>query len=260
MLYTNMPVFGERPAVLYEQAFYPGGQQTATGLPTDLGMQYAVQTAKAQYYHPALPATDELLIVDVERWHVWPWVQGSAHRTSVEKYANVARRIKAASNQPVCVYSIAPSAGILHANWSVTDPAVRAAWTTHSDVTAEVLVPEVDALCPALYTYYGGETAFQLDQAITQWEVYARETIAEARRMAPGKPVYAFAWPQYHSGGMYKDYRLLEDRYWRAQLELLRELADGVILWGGWNFDTNRQANFDPNASWYRIYREIFPE
>ncbi len=260
MLYSNMPAVGDRPAVLYEHAYYPGGQQTATGLPTDLGYQYAVQNAQAQYYHPALPATNELVVIDVERWHVWPWVVGDAHRTAIEKYADVASRTRAGTNQPVCIYSIAPAAGLLHANWSVTDPAIRAAWTAASDVTAEVLVPEVDALCPALYTYYGGTTEAELDQSIAQWQTFALETIAEARRIAPDKPVYTFVWPQYHSGGTYSDYRLLEDRYWRAQLELVRDHADGVILWGGWDFTTNRQAVFNPNASWYQIYQEIFPD
>ncbi len=255
-----MPAMGKRPAVVYEHAYYPGGQQTADGRPTALGYQYAVQNALDQYFHPVVPATHDLVVIDVERWHVWPWVVGDAHRASVEKYAEVARETRAGTNQPVCVYSIAPSAGLLHSNWSVTDPAVRAAWTAHSDVTTEVLLPEVDALCPALYTYYGGTTEQALGQSIEQWKGFARETIAEARRMAPGKPVYTFVWPQYHTGGTYKDYRYLEDRYWRAQLELVKEQADGVILWGGWNFTTNLQQPFNPNASWYRIYREVFPD
>ena len=180
MLYSNMPALGEKPAVLYEQAYYPGGQQTADGRPTDLGYQYAVQNALAQYSALA-PANNELVIIDVERWHVWPWVEGAAHQTSINKYAEVAQRTRAGLNQPVCVYSIAPSAGLLHSNWSVTRPDIRAAWTTHSDMTAQTLVPEVDALCPALYTYYGGTTAAELDAAIVQWQTFARETIAEAR-------------------------------------------------------------------------------
>lgn len=259
MLYSNMPATGDRPAVVYEHAYYPGGQQQTDGRPTAFGIQYGAQVARDQYHHPVIPATDELVIVDVERWHVWPWVSGQAHRENVEKYNYVMEQTRLALGQPACLYSIAPNAGILHANWSVTDPQIRSDWTTHSDITSEVLLSNIDAFCPALYTYYGGDTPQALAQAIAQWQVYARETIAEARRMDADKPVYVFLWPQYHSGGIYDDFRYLEDDYWRAQLELVKELADGVILWGGWNFNTNRQQAFNANASWWRIYQEVIP-
>jgi hypothetical protein len=51
------------------------------------------------------------------------------------------------------------------------------------------LVSSLDVSLPSLYTFYDYQPG---------WVTYAIANIMEARRMNPGKPVFAFLWPQYH--------------------------------------------------------------
>jgi len=100
------------------------------------------------------------------------------------------------------------------------------------------LVPlsrSVDAVFPSLYTFYddmGG------------WKIYARQTLAEAHRY--GKPVYVFLWPQFHDSNPELRGRYLPRAFWRMELDLCAELADGVVLWGGW------QAPWEEHAAWWQ--------
>ena len=93
----------------------------------------------------------------------------------------------------------------------------------------------VDAVFPSLYTFYSD---------LAGWKSYARQTLIEARRY--GKPVYAFLWPQFHDSNAELGGHEVPPEYWRAELELCAELADGVVLWGGY------QTPWDENAAWWR--------
>lgn len=103
------------------------------------------------------------------------------------------------------------------------------------------LSASVDILFPSIYTFYD-------DQA--GWKKYAEAQICEARRMSD-KPVYVFLWPEVHNRGYGSDRPLSAD-YWRLQLETARRLADGVVLWGGWDIRANKPRQFDPSAGWWR--------
>jgi hypothetical protein len=92
------------------------------------------------------------------------------------------------------------------------------------------LAQRVDAVFPSLYTFY---------EDVEAWKSYARQTLVEARRYR--KPVYAFLWPEYHDSTVLRG-QLVPLPYWRAQLELCSELADGVVLWGGWGQRWNEDA------------------
>jgi hypothetical protein len=93
----------------------------------------------------------------------------------------------------------------------------------------------VDMVFPSLYTFYDD---------LEGWKSYARQTLKEARRY--GKPVYAFIWPQFHDGNPELRGQDVPPAFWRAELDLCAELADGVVLWGGW------RAHWDESAPWWQ--------
>jgi len=105
------------------------------------------------------------------------------------------------------------------------------------------LAPHVDVVFPSLYTFYDDPKG---------WESYARQTLLEARRY--GKPIYPFLWPEYHnSNAALRDHEIPPD-VWRAELELCAKLADGVVLWGGY------QKRWNENAPWWRETQAFIQE
>jgi hypothetical protein len=115
------------------------------------------------------------------------------------------------------------------------------AWQTEND-RLSALASSVDIIYPSIYTFYP-------DQA--GWVKYAVAQISEARRYAPWRPVYAFLWPQYHDSNATLRYTYLASDYWRLQLQTIRQYADGVVIWGGWDFSANKAAQWDASAQWW---------
>jgi len=96
------------------------------------------------------------------------------------------------------------------------------------------LATHIDAVFPSLYTFY---------EDIEGWQSYARQTLTEARRY--GKPVYAFLWPEFHDSTPRRGEQI-PVAYWRTELELCGEMADGVVLWGGWG------QHWQEDAAWWQ--------
>lgn len=106
---------------------------------------------------------------------------------------------------------------------------------------AGMLNPHVDFLAPSLYTFYNRPA---------EWQTYARAQISEARRISD-KPVYAFLWPRFHDQGKKKQPPAIPSDFWRLQLDTMAEIADGVILWGGWNFGKWASMKWNSQAPWW---------
>lgn len=109
-----------------------------------------------------------------------------------------------------------------------------APWMTENDM-AQTIVDSQDAAFPSLYTFYADREG---------WVKYAVAQIAEARRLAKGKPVYVFLWPQYHESNHINGLDYLKGDYWRLELETVQKYADGAILWGGYQQAWNEQAEW----------------
>ena len=116
------------------------------------------------------------------------------------------------------------------------------AWQQRNDDVAPIAM-QADILFPSIYTFYPDEAG---------WKKYAIAQIQEARRIAPGKPVYAFLWNQYEVEGTGSNY--LPPDYWRMELETVRQYADGVVIWGGY------QQNWDPSAPWWQETESFLKE
>jgi hypothetical protein len=87
------------------------------------------------------------------------------------------------------------------------------------------------------------------------WVKVAIENIKEARRLGNGKPVYVFLWPLYDANpaterNMVHTY--IGSEFWTLQLETVKAHADGAIIWGGWDFERGRRAQWINSTQWWQ--------
>jgi hypothetical protein len=169
--------------------------------------------------------------IDIENWPVRS-MPVNARRKTIDKLASLIDSPRAtAPHLHLGFYGILPDI----AYW----PLIRhdkeyEAWL-EVNRELDVLANHVDAIFPSLYTFYDD---------LDGWNNYARQTLAEARRY--GKPVYAFLWPEFHDSNVLLRGRKLPPDFWRAELDLCANLADGIVLWGGW------QQHWDEHAPWWQ--------
>jgi hypothetical protein len=169
--------------------------------------------------------------LDIENWPLLA-VSAAVRRRNIEKLTrtiDVARL--AAPKARLGFYGILP--GIAY--WPLQQhDAAYGEWLTVNREIAP-LAEHVDAVFPSLYAFYDDLEA---------WKSYARQTLIEARRY--GKPVYAFVWPEFHDSNLALRGREVPRAFWRAELDLCAELADGIVLWGGW------QRRWSDSAPWWQ--------
>ena len=123
---------------------------------------------------------------------------------------------------------------------SLKQPSSKDYQTWHERNRELVAIAEkVDIIFPSLYTF----TSNQDD-----WVKYAIENIREAKKY--GKPVYPYLWPQYHVSSRNK-LEYISSEFWELQLNTVKEHADGVVIWGGWDHENNRQFEWDNEAGWW---------
>ena len=72
------------------------------------------------------------------------------------------------------------------------------------------------------------------------WRTRFRHVMSEAAAVAPGKPVYAYLWPQYHDGTKLAG-RYLTPDHWRYELETAQQLCSGVVIWSPWSSDPDQR-------------------
>ena len=114
------------------------------------------------------------------------------------------------------------------------------AWQTENDRLAE-LEGNMDLLFPSLYTFYNNPTG---------WQTFAISQICEARRLST-KPVIAFLWPEFHDSGTSNKEPFIDAEFWKLQLTVVKEYADGIVLWGGYDLKQGRPRNWDESAAWW---------
>lgn len=107
------------------------------------------------------------------------------------------------------------------------------------------LADSVDVICPSLYAFYNDYDA---------WVKYAKANIEEAKRLANGKPVYAFLWPKYHNSNKESGKKFIEKEFWKLQLETVYNSGiDGVIIWDSSMVTNNPEDKvWDPSREWWK--------
>lgn len=228
-LYRNKPNLStyhiQPTSIVYEESIFPNA--TSKKLPDKSSVERVSRSLQG--------ATKKVVIVDIERWPL----KGNTVEVRIAvdnyvKYMKLLRSFRIPSisigyygNLPVTDYgsSLAQTSSTVYKNWQKVNDQVKP------------MVNTVDVLYPSVYT-------FNNDQL--NWRRYAIAQIAEARRIAPGKPVVAFIWPQFHgaSNGAIR-YKYIPAAFWRQQLELMYRIADGVVIWGGYN------QQWDSRAPWW---------
>jgi hypothetical protein len=207
--------------ILYWQNFGDGGDYEEP----DEG-----KTREAVHF-PLTATTDNLLVLDIEHW---PMTAEGIPET-VRKYNQVADWVK--SERPelkIGYYGVPPRRNY---NDAITTSTVRLApWYATNDSLAG-MVTHVDVLFPSLYTFKND---------IPAWITYAKANIAEAKRLAQGKPIYPYIWYKYHNSTPLKD-QFIDRAFWRIQLETIKNSGvDGVVIWG-----SGGKATWDGTEEWW---------
>lgn len=237
-LYKDKPdlsVYGIRPTALWYESQMFVANQAATAMPVEL----LVRSLAHDWKGSVGP-----VVVDVERWPITDDNPATIQAT-VAKFVQVLSWIRQESpGISVGVYGTIPVYDYWRAASDPMSPQFLA-WQADNDRLAQIS-DHVDALYPSIYTFYPDRQA---------WVAYARAQIAEARRLAKGKPVYAFLWPQYHEANVNLAHRPVETDYWELQLITMAQYADGVVIWGGWG-ETGPEA-WNEDAPWWQITKRF---
>jgi hypothetical protein len=236
-LYQGKPSaaqLGMKPiTVIYQASMWPAKSNDPQSVP-DADVVRALALKASQ--------SGSIAVLDVEQWQVTG--DPATVTQSVDKYQQTLQMFQqAAPSLQLGYYSVAP----IRDYWSPIDGPLSPnylAWQQQNNTVAPI-AQEANALFPSAYTFY-------TDQA--GWQTYAIAQIAEARRIAPGKPVYLFLWPQYDNGQGAQGGDYLPDAYWQMELETAKKYADGVVIWGGWN------QTWDSNASWWLETQQLMTE
>jgi len=203
--------------ILYEGMLF-GGQPDHAALPlqatvTALGNSVA-----------ALP-NETLIITDIESYQYYTDdAIGAQQRQHIITVHNWLYAVKPTMN--LGMYAHIPKREYESVNHTSVGLAL---WQARNNLTQEV-VPSVRFLAPSLYTFHENHD---------EWIRYATANIREARRYAGGLPIYPFIWFRYHDSLPNIGGTALSADYWSLQLNILRELTDGVIIWNNeavpWN-------------------------
>lgn len=232
----NFTQYGIHPLkIIYGDEFYGKGENNR-GLPEE----FRSRKLAKQYF-----TASELAVINLEDWPLKGDL--SEVRDGLSKYLSVLRWFHVETpNFRVGYYGRPPISDYSRA---ILDPSTREyqAWQAENDAIRP-LYDETDIFFPSIYTFYSDREG---------WVKYAIAQIRETRRLAKGRPVYVFMWPQYHPSNQLLAYRYMSADFWKLQLETARQYADGLVIWGGWDFDANKQADWDDSASWWRVTKEF---
>jgi hypothetical protein len=186
----------------------------------------------------AVLKTDErsdIIVVNIERWRLDTPEQRSValrnFETTLERFRKVDQKVK------LGIYSMVP----VRDYWRAIGSRGSKAYQAWQDENTQMkrLADMVDVLFPSLYTFYDDPE---------NWLRYAEANLSEARRVADGKPVYCFLWPQFHGS-----LEPIPGNLWRLQLETCYRLADGIVMWGAMKPEgsSTGRPHWEPNAAWW---------
>jgi hypothetical protein len=232
-LYTHKPdfsVYGIKPInLIYGQFLYENGKVDPKALP---GQKFIRQLAEEAY------KKNQLVVLELE---MWPLKGADEDVTkSVQNIIQVLKWFRESRPElQIGLYNVLPIADYWR---SITRQGSNEykEWQRDNE-RMRPIAEYVDLAFPDIYTHYPDRHG---------WVQYATENIREAKRY--GKPIYVFLWPQYHGGSnKILAHRYVSADYWKLQLETVHAQADGVVIWGGWDFDANRPEPWNENADWW---------
>lgn len=161
---------------------------------------------------------------------------------SVDRYVELAKQSRGLTSAKTGFFDVVP----VRNYWAPQKPRTSKeyrAWQDENSRLASV-AEAVDILFPSLYAYR---------EDTDQWARYARETISESRRIAPGKKVFAFIWPKFHPSAKRSNTEdpYVSPKFWRKKLEVLYPIADGIVIWGGWDDESKKPKRWSNSMPWW---------
>lgn len=191
----------------------------------------------------SLPNNEMPVVLDIEHWTITAGVSESEVLRKLEYVVDELRRL--APRHRYGYYAVVPGQDYWRAVASQTSVAHRS-WQAENSAL-EGLLQHVDMLFPSVYTFYEDQDT---------WRKFAIAQVCEARRLSD-KPVVMFLWPQFHASNQKLGGQEIDRAYWRLQLNTAWEYADGVVIWGGWDFVRNRAAEWNGRAPWWLETRDF---
>ena len=193
--------------------------------------------ALVRRYLNSLPRDNGPIVFDLEHYDLTG--SDAAARTAVTDLRRLAATFRAlAPDRRLGYYGIIPIPDFRPARAGAGSPPHRR-WQSQND-RLRTLQAGVDYLFPSAYTDSGDQAA---------WVTGASGSICEARRLS-SKPVYIFIWPEFHDSSPLSG-QFLDSRFWRLELETAYRLADGVVIWGGYDIAGGHPRRWDPRAPWF---------
>lgn len=190
---------------------------------------------------PRITAHRGLLVLDLERW----WLRGDRKtvQEGLRRYLTVLDWVRSAGYmQPIGYYGVIPT---YHREAALQGEGTGAyaAWRKENDAV-QPLADRVDVLFPSLYTD---------EEDVATWERFATAVLREARRLAHGKPVYPFIWPQYVQSKGPLSLTYIPRSQWARELQVIGDNADGVVIWGGIGRTASEGTpKWDESAPWWQ--------
>jgi hypothetical protein len=236
-LYLNKPDLSEYGIkninIYYGTSLWPGGTDKSE-LP-----KKSIITSMAT----KASINNNTTILDIEEWPL-SRVSDKIFYKNLNKYITVIKWFKnVAPNIEIGYYALPPTKAY-HRILKGKKHKEYIEWKNKNNMT-KPLANLVDILCPSLYT---------AKRKKAEWAEVAIENIKEAKRIGNNKPVYVFLWPFYDKNPATKKrdiYKYIGADYWRLQLKTVKDSADGVIIWGGWDFQKWKRANWEESAMWW---------
>ena len=234
MMYAGKPdtrTFGMKPAYIVDRGFW-----------VDESTRQAVDPAKLTRRLKEFPASDGLIVLDVE--HLPLTGQPASVAKSLSMMRQLAEKSRdSGSGRKIGYYGLLP----LSEYWRPINGLPGGGFTDWRRDNARIagLGRSIDVNLPSLYTFYPDRKG---------WVQQAEILVCEARRISD-KPVYAFVWPEYHDSTEQAG-RPVPGDYWRLQLQTLRRIADGVVIWGGYDLKNQRAYKWNPDAEWWIVTRQ----
>ena len=232
----DLSSFGiEKADVIYEWALW-GGDRSSQALPVRRRVEEAAHKVTKQ----------GVIIIDIERYPM----RGHSEEVmeSIRKYRTVVQWVKGEAPHAVVGLYGQPPVHDYFRSLTGEGHEEYLSWQRENDQLLP-LAADVDVILPSLYTFRSDEE---------DWIKYAVSQIREARRY--GKPVYAFLWPRYHSSNRILGLQYISREFWGLQLRTAYSHADGIVLWGGWDFKKKRPQQWDSDAPWWLETKRFMAE
>jgi hypothetical protein len=224
----DLSIYGIQPLpIVYGHFLWPD-RKVKNSLPEEVYLKEILNRDRYQ---------KEVVCLDVEHWKI---LSNSDNQASIQKYRKLLQYVREIlPDSQIGYYGIPPKrdyfSSIAH-----SDSMRYRAWEKLNSSLAD-LGRDVDLIFPSLYTFYHNPQ---------EWMRYATNSIEASKQY--GKPILPFLWPQYHESNRIRGLTYIEPDFWQIQLETVARHANGLVIWGGWDFKNKKPAIWDENAEWWQ--------